>query len=154
MSDLTVHRTALPATTQAGLAAVRGLEAALRAAGDFELVTDHVLHAGVYHRTVKLAAGSVITGALVKVPTTLVVSGDATVSLGEGQSVRVRGFHVLAASAGRKQSFVAHTDTVLSMSFKTDACSVAEAEDEFTDEAHLLISRLRPDLNTITITKD
>lgn len=105
-----------------------------------EIETDHVIHAGIYTRTVKLKAECAMTGALIKIPTTLILSGDVTVYIG-GESVRLTGHHAIAAQAGRKQAFVAHADTYITMSFATKAQTVAEAEQEFTDDYERLMSR-------------
>lgn len=142
---------AIPAMTPGAIGKIRQFETHLRALPQCPLDTDHVLHAGVYTRTVMLPAGVVITGALIKVATILAVSGDCTVSLGD-EVIRVTGFHVIAAAAGRKQAFAVHKDTFLSMSFATSARSVEEAEREFTDEADMLLSRVYPDRNTVRIT--
>ncbi len=92
----------------------------------------------MYTRTVLLPAGSVVTGVLVKVPTTLHVCGDCEVFTGY-ETVRVTGFAVLPAAAHRKQAFHAYTDTTLSMSFVSAAKDVAAAEAEFTDELKMLV---------------
>lgn len=117
-----------------------------------EISTHHVLHAGVYARTIMMPAGTLLTGALVEIATTLIVSGDCTVALGDGQTERLTGYHVLAASGRRKQAFVAHADTHLTMVFSTSAKSVREAEDEFTTEAEKLMSRQPGHANTIVVT--
>jgi hypothetical protein len=78
----------------------------------------------------------------------LIVHGHCIVYIGD-QSKELHGYNVLAASAGRKQAFIAVTDTYLTMIFVTDAKTVAEAEDEFTDEAHLLFSRAPDAINHI-----
>lgn len=103
-----------------------------------QFVTQHQLHAGMYTRTVLLPAGSIVTGVLVKIPTTLHLSGDCAVFTGY-ETVRVTGFAVLPAAAHRKQAFHAYTDTTLSMSFVSSAADVAAAEAEFTDELRLLV---------------
>ncbi len=102
--------------------------------------TQHVLHAGLYHRTVKMPAGTVMVGVLVKIPTTVIIAGDVSVWLGEVEH-RFTGYHVLAAAANRMQAFIAHQDTFITMSFATKAGTVEEAENEFTDEHGLLMSR-------------
>ena len=61
--------------------------------------------------------------------------------------------HVLAGQPGRKQAFVAHAETWLTMSFKTEARTVAEAEAEFTDEAEHLGSRRDDAVNLIETTE-
>ncbi|CCJ51970.1 hypothetical protein L489_3870 [Bordetella bronchiseptica 00-P-2730] len=118
---------------------VRRLEGALAELPQVEIATAHLFHAGVYARTIRIPAGVALTGALIKVSTVLIFSGHATVLIG-GEVVELHGYHVIPASAGRKQAFVAHTDTDLTMLFPSEARSVAEAESEFTDEADLLLS--------------
>ncbi len=122
------------------IAQVRALEAAQRQMPQVEIQTTHSIHAGVYARTCLIPAGVRITGALIKIPTTVIVSGDVTVFVGEG-SVRLSGYHVIEAQAGRKQVFTAHADTFVTMLFATGAATVEEAENEFTDEADMLMSR-------------
>lgn len=141
----------LPAMSPAAVDKVRQLEVALWHAPHAPLKTHHVLHGGAYARTIWLPAGAVITGALIKVATTLTISGDVTVFIGE-ERVELQGYNVIPASAGRKQAFVAHTDTHMTMSFATGARTVQEAEDEFTDEAHLLLSRRQPEHDVVIIT--
>lgn len=116
-----------------------------------DIVTTHSLHGGVYTRTIMIPAGVILTGALIKIPTTLIVSGKVTVYVGE-QPSHFDGYNVLAASANRKQAFVAHTDTYLTMIFKTDAVTVEEAEEQFTDEFLLLSSRHPESINHFIIT--
>lgn len=120
---------------------VSQLEAlSLAALPQVSIPTGHVFHAGVYARTVKIPAGVMITGALIKIPTLLIVSGDCVVHV-EGGPVELHGYHVLQAAAGRKQAFVALTDTHLTMVFPTAAKTVEEAEREFTDEYERLQTR-------------
>tara|TARA_R110000796_G_scaffold13731_1_gene44202 strand:- start:1243 stop:1566 length:324 start_codon:yes stop_codon:yes gene_type:complete len=105
----------------------------------------------MYSRTVRIPAGCAITGAVIKISTLLIIRGNATVYNGDAP-VTVTGYAVLPASAGRKQAFVAHEDTDITMVFATQASSVEEAEDLFTDEGHTLASRHDPSSNTIIIT--
>jgi hypothetical protein len=63
----------------------------------------------------------------------------------------VDGYGVLPAQAGRKQIFVSKGPFIITMLFPTTAKTVEEAEEHFTDETHLLLSR-KQDLNTVTIT--
>jgi len=142
---------ALPAMTNAALKKVRRFEADLLTTAQPDLSTHHTLHAGIYTRTVKLRAGSRMTGALIKIPTTLVITGDVTVFIGEG-TIELFGYNVIPASAGRKQAFIAHTDVAMTMMFATKATTVEEAENEFTDEAHMLLSRQQPEHDTVVIT--
>lgn len=105
-----------------------------------EIPTRSFLHAGIYCRSCLVPKGGVIAGALIKIPTVLFVSGDCTFTIG-GKSVRLRGPRIFRASPGRRQFFVAHEDTLISMSFATKAKTLSECEREFTDEYEQLISK-------------
>ena len=102
--------------------------------------TQHVIHEGMYARTIHIPKDVILMGAHICVPTIVVLSGDADVSFGETWN-RFSGYHVFIASAGRKQLFKTHAETDLTMLMVTSAKSVQEAEEEFTDEAENLLSR-------------
>lgn len=135
----------------AAIERVRDLELITKTMQQEDIVTWHVLHGGVYSRTIKINQGTLLTGALVKVPTTLTINGDVMLYAND-QSIRLTGYHVVPASAHRKQAFMAIEDTMLTMAFRTDAKSIEEAEDEFTDEAGQLMSRAEGATNFINIT--
>lgn len=105
-----------------------------------DLSTEHLLHGGLYTRTLRMPADCVLVGAQIKVPTTLIVQGDALVFAGDAW-VRLSGYNVLAGEAGRKQMFVAISEVVLTMVFPTTAQTVDEAERELTDEFEQLMTR-------------
>ena len=130
---------------------VRRLEANLKAMPQVAIRTEHLIHGGMYARTIRIPAGAVLTGALIKLATVLIVSGECTVFTG-GDTLELCGYHVIPASAGRKQAFIAQADTYLTMLFPSGAASIEQAETEFTDEAHLLLSRQIADQDSITIT--
>ena len=130
---------------------VRRLESLALALPQVPIETTHVLHAGLYARTIRVPAGVLITGALIKLATLLVIEGDVLVHA-EGGPLRLTGHHVLPAAAGRKQAFLAQADTHITMIFATAAQSVAEAEREFTDEADILASRRSSESNHVIIT--
>jgi hypothetical protein len=138
-----------PATSQAGLERVRQIEEAVLQAPQLDVPTEHFLHGGMYARTICIPAGVVLTGALVKIPTMLIVSGKASILIGEDEVV-IEGSMVVPASAGRKQAFIAHTDTYITMCFRTDAKTVEDAEREFTDEADMLMSRSGTNTTVVT----
>jgi hypothetical protein len=119
---------------------VRALEALVADLPQEDIATEHLIHAGMYARTITIPTGVMLTGAEIKLATVLIVSGHVSVYL-DGQSVELVGHHVIPASKGRKQAFVAHADTRLTMLFPTDAITIEQAEDQFTDEAHRLMSR-------------
>lgn len=156
MNDLAIARGIAPMSDQA-IEAVRKLETEAMAKPQTPIATDHVLHGGMYARTIVIPAGVTLTGALIKIATILILNGDAIAYMERpdrkgGGAVRLTGYHVLPASARRKQAFVAQLDTYLTMIFPTGTKTVAEAEAEFTDEANLLFSRNVGAENHIIIT--
>lgn len=134
------------------IARVDRLQAASRDLPQVEIRTHHLLHAGVYARTIMIPAGTLLTGVLVDIPTTLIVSGDCTVAFGDGRSERLIGYQVLAADRHRKQAFLAHADTHMTTLFATTARSVRQAEEEFTAETEKLMSRRPGHANTMAVT--
>ena len=141
----------LLSTNETALAQTYRLQEELLKVSDVEVVTDHVIHGGIYTRTIRLAADVVLVGALIKIPTTLVIAGRTAVFTGE-EWIELEGVHIIPARAGRKQTFRTRDETTLIMSFRTDAKTVAEAEAEFTDEAEQLVSQRAGEHDTITIT--
>lgn len=140
----------LPAMSRVAIGKVRAFEdASLERLPQIEIATEHVIHGGMYARTIMIPKGTILTGALIKLATLLIVSGDADVYIG-GEAIELRGYSVLPASAGRKQLFVTGTDTHLTMIFPTTAKTVAEAERQFTDEYEKLFSAMAPNRTTIT----
>lgn len=140
----------LPMTT-AAIEKVRRFEEILRELPQVKIETHHVLHAGIYSRTVKLPAGTTVTGVLIKIPTTIVVSGQCVFYIDE-DVVEVNGHQVFAASGYRKQACHALADTTWTMSFRTDAKTIEECEQQFTDESEQLASRSADAVNIINIT--
>lgn len=130
----------LPEMTGEAIDKARETEARMLGMPQIELPVSHSLHAGMYHRTITIPAGVAITGALIRVPTLLIVDGDCEVFTG-AEVATLEGHHVMQCQPHRKQVFMAHADTHLTMIFPTQAATVEEAEHEFTDEAARLQSR-------------
>lgn len=151
MSGLTVKENRIAAMSEEAVEIVRALETQIAKMPQINIDTDHVFHAGMYARTVTIPAGSVITGTLIKVATILIVNGHVHVFIG-GEVREMIGYHVLAAGTHRKQAFVAVTDTQLTMIFKSEAKCTEQAENEFTDEGCILMSRTEGAVNNITVT--
>lgn len=151
MDDLAVQSLGLPAMSAAAVNKVLALQCSEAELPQVALETQHILHAGLYARTIRLPEGTAITAALTKIPMLVIVEGDAIVWLG-AESCRLLGYNLLPASAGRKQVFFALTGTMITMVFPTEAQTVEEAEAEFTDEADLLASRRPGTPNEIIIT--
>ena len=137
--------------SESAIEKVRLVQNAMLKFPQVDLPVHHILHGGMYSRSLVIPAGVAIAGAFIQVPTTLVVSGNVTVYAND-QAYEIDGYQVLVASAGRKQVFVAHADTNMTMTFATDATTVENAENEFTSEPDLLASRRHENLNTIIIT--
>lgn len=129
---------------------VRLLEAEVLKQPQVQIKTEHVIHGGIYSRTIMVPAGTVTTGVLIKVPTVLIVSGRCLVFIGD-ERVEVDGYKVFAGSALRKQAVYCIEDTFITMIVASDAHSIEQAEDEFTDEAHMLGSRSSEAVNEIFI---
>lgn len=147
-SDLTVLAALqVSAMSDQAVAQVRALETLALQLPQIEIETQHTLHAGMYARTVKVPKDMMITGALVRIPTVLIVAGDCLMYTEDG-TISLRGYHVFQAAAHRKQAFVAREDTWITMMFPTAAQTVAEAEEEFTAEADLLVSRREGAVNS------
>lgn len=119
---------------------IGGLQAWMLQMPQVPLATQHLFHGGMYARTIRLAAETVVAGALIRVPTLLVVQGTADVWDG-CRWRRIEGYTVLPGRAGRKQVFVARSDVAMTMLFPTQALTVEDAEREFTDECEQLMSR-------------
>jgi hypothetical protein len=142
---------AVPAMSPQVIAKVRTLQAELAKFPQVPVRMHHVLHGGMYARTCYVAAGHLAACCLVKVPTIVVLAGSAELYVGKDEPLRLDGYNVVPASAGRKQVFHSVTDIALTMFYVTKAKTVEQAENEFTDEADTLASR-RDNLNTIVVT--
>lgn len=148
---LTTTYARVPAMSVDAVDKVRKLETLARTLPQLEFVTEHLIHGGMYIRSVSLPAGALITGALIKLATTLILQGEMVVYLDQ-ETVHLYGWNVLPASAGRKQAFVAVTDIHMAMMFPTTATTVEECEKQFTDEATLLPPLSAVDRHKIVIT--
>ena len=105
-----------------------------------DIATYHTLHAGVYTRTIHLAAGCTISGALIRVDTTLIVTGHMRILIGSDIQ-DYDGVSLITASKNRKQVMTAVGTASITMVFASNASTVQEAEDEFTVESDKLMSR-------------
>jgi hypothetical protein len=145
-----VNELALPETDAATLGLVASVQDACMRREQTEIPTQHLLHAGMYARTITMPPGTILVGTLIKIPTTVIMVGTARVFMGM-EWVKVEGYGVLPASAQRKQVFVSESAFIITMIFPTNATTVREAEDEFTSEGDLLLSR-RQQNNAVLIT--
>lgn len=151
MPDLSLSTARVPAMTKAAMAKVRGVGIEDSALPQIALEMQHVLHAGLYARTLRLPPAVRMTGVLIKIATLVIVQGDCWVWLGD-KSRHLTGYNVLPASAGRMQAFWSVEETFITMVFPTDAKDVESAERQFTDEAGNLASRRSDTPNQIIVT--
>ena len=148
MPSVVAAKNHIPLMSEASVAKTRELESVLLKEPQLPLTTKHLIHGGVYFRTIQMQADTLLAGAFIKIATTL-VSGCVTIYM-TGGGVFFGGYNVLPASGGRKQAILAHTVSDLTMVFPTLATTVAEAEAEFTDELDLLVSNTGDNETTIT----
>jgi hypothetical protein len=151
MNELANIENYLPAMHIDSIDKVRELESFSADLPQIDIATFHIIHGGMYARTIMIPAGIVMTGALIKLATLLIIHGDVIVYIG-GKAIELSGYNVLPASANRKQAFITKTDTNMTMIFPSSSHTVQDAEEEFTEELGLLLSRKFPQSNKIIIT--
>lgn len=96
--------------------------------------TEHFLHAGMYVRTLYAPKDVIFAGALVGPDTVMIVSGDLTVTRGDGTVKTLTGYNVLRCAGKRKSLFRTYSDVKMTVIFPTKAETLTDAEREFTDE--------------------
>lgn len=129
-----------PPASEQTIKRLQDAESKLLTAEQIDLATHHVLHGGMYARTIRIPAGVILTGALIKRATVLIFNGHADALVGD-EWAEVNGYGVICGSAGRKQVFITRSYVEMTMLFPTQATTVEEAEREFTDDADRLMSR-------------
>lgn len=116
------------------------LDAAIKELPQVDIHTEHLFHAGMYIRTIKVPAGTLLTNVHIIIPTTLFISGHCLIYDDE-EWTEYKGYSIVMGRPGRQNAFYTIEDTYLTMTFASDARSVKEAEEEFTDEPWRLGSR-------------
>ena len=120
---------------------VRELEDELLQMPQVMLQTEMIAHGRMAARTIFIPAGTTLTGVLVNHDNICIVSGDITVTTSEGPK-RLTGFHVIPAGSGFKRAGIAHEDTWWTCLWHTDLTDPVEIENDMTDEADRLQTRL------------
>lgn len=149
MSDLIATHYGITPMTPETIDRVSQYESELAKLPQVDMPTHHVIHGGMYARTIRIPAGVDITGAQIKLATIVIVNGHVLVAV-EGGTLELEGYHVLPAAKGRKQAFRAIADTDVTMIFPTQSTTVEACEWGFTDDADRLMSRQCE--NTVVIT--
>lgn len=126
-------------------------DALIRTCPQVEIVTEHLLHGGMYARTIRRGPGVVAVGSLILRATILIISGDCTILNGT-ERIDLTGYNVLAGLAGRKQLSLTHGPVEMTMIFPTQATTKEEAENEIFAEADQLMSRRAGEKDQVTIT--
>ena len=150
MNELTVCSDKIITMNVSEINKVRELEAIILTMPQVEIPTQQLLHAGMYARTMFVPAGTTVTGAFMTCPTILIISGNFKVYIGS-ETLSLSGYNIIPAKANRKQAGYAISDTFVTMLFPTNAKTIEQAEEEFTNETDKLMSR-NSDKNYITIT--
>lgn len=113
--------------------------------------TEHLIHAGMYARTIRMDAGTVMIGSLISKATVLIINGSCTVLAGDDR-LELEGYNVLPGVSGRKQLFVTRGPVEMTMILPTQAKSIKNAEDEVFAESDMLMSRRDGSSDIATIT--
>lgn len=119
---------------------IRAMEAEILKAPQVDVSTTHLIHAGMYARTVKILAGTLVTGVPMNDDHVCIISGDITVTAGD-DVIRFTGYNVIPASRGLKRIVYAHQETSWTAIFKSGATTVDDAEIEMSSEYNKLQSR-------------
>ena len=141
----------LPPTSGHALARVHAIEERMRAcsAKAPETHVEHVLHAGMYARTIRCKGGQAFASVTIRPGTILIVNGWASITNGD-YVLEIKGYKVIPASAGRKAIWLIREDTEITAIFPTEARTIAAAEAEFTTEPEKLSELTENDLVVIT----
>ena len=95
MSTLTVPITAAIAPpSPAMLAQLNEINKLILAQPQIELTTEHIIHGGMYARTIRLAPSTKMMGSLIMQATILIVHGDCSVLIGDSR-IELTGFNVI-----------------------------------------------------------
>jgi hypothetical protein len=114
---------------------VERMQAQLAALPQYEPMTRHYFHAGMYCREVWRKADVMVVGKVHKKEHFyLIVSGTVCITDGTGEPQRFTGPHMIESLPGTKRAVFSETD-VLCMTFhRTDAVTVDDAEAELVEE--------------------
>jgi hypothetical protein len=115
------------------------------------IATEHLFHAGMYARTIRLEPETLLNGSFIKLATLLIIHGHCLMTAGD-EVVELDGYNVIPGSAGRKQSFVTKGKVEMTMIFPTSVKDLEQVESEVFGEADELMSRKSGNSNSVTVT--
>lgn len=105
----------------------------------------HDICGNLYSRYCFIPKDVVVVGALLKVPTLLIVNGDCVIFDGE-KTQRVTGYKMLQGQAYRQSVFRALEDTSLTMLAVVEGCSTVEEAEKFITDQSALLTNHRKEL--------
>jgi hypothetical protein len=130
----------IPAPSPAVLDSLMRLQTFMADLPEVPLPTEHLLHGGMYARTVRRDFDSITIGSLINKATILIVNGSCSMLIGD-KRVDLEGYNVLAGLPGRKSMSIARGPVEMTMLCPTSAATVEEAENEIFAEVGQLVSR-------------
>ena len=151
MSALTAPACVLTPPSLALLDQISQASDVIRQFPQVEVVTEHLLHGGMYARTIRREPGIVAVGSIILRATVLIVNGSCSMMV-EDRRIDLTGYNVLPGLPGRKSFSLTHGPVEMTMIFPTAATTVEEAENEIFGEADQLMSRKDGSKDQIKIT--
>ncbi len=142
---------ALVPPTPAMLEQLAEVNKLILACPQIELATEHLIHGGMYARTIRLQPDTKMMGSLIRLATILIVHGDCSVLIGD-ERIELTGYSIIPGCAGRKQLFWTHGPVEMTMIFPTSVKTIEDAEDLVFAEADQLMSRRNGSEDQVTIT--
>ena len=142
---------ALVPPTPAMLEQLAEVNKLILACPQIELATEHLIHGGMYARTIRLQPDTKMMGSLIRLATILIVHGDCSVLIGD-ERIELTGYSIIPGCAGRKQLFWTHGPVEMTMIFPTSVKTIKDAEDLVFAEADQLMSRRNGSEDQVTIT--
>lgn len=111
------------------------LKAKIRALPQYEPVTRHYFHAGMYCREVYRDAGVCVIGAVHKKEHFYVIaSGTVLITDGEEEAIEVTGPYIIKSKPGTQRAVTSLTPTTCMTFHVTNAKTVEEAERELVED--------------------
>lgn len=119
-------------TKEAYRLALNEVQSRMLAMPQAEMETSHHFINGVYARTMRVKAGTVVIGKLHKGESlNIMVAGDMTLVTEDGVK-RIKSGHIETSQAGTKRFAIAHQDTTWTQIIKTELTDPDEIKKNFT----------------------
>lgn len=113
---------------------VTDLQKAVSQMHQYEPITDHIFHGGMYCRQVFRHAGVLVVGKVHKKEHFyMIVSGTVAITTDDG-AMEVTGPYLFCSKPGTKRAVLALTDTLCITIHRVDSDTVEDAESELVEE--------------------